>query len=133
MSIHSTRSTRRATRSDRVIDHMVIAMAGELVGEGLAPDRAADAAMRAIRAVCRDFGGEEFYMPKMTAVPRTETAAKLFEAWRAGATFAELSERYGFSARWVRQLVGEERADRQAEAAGIHAHPTISNTDGEHP
>ncbi len=133
MSIHSTRQPRTKQRGDQVIDHMVIAVAAELVGEGLDRDRATNAAVRAVKAVCHDFGGECIYLPKQNLVPRTETAAKLFEAWRAGATFSDLADRYGFSSRWVRILVGEERAYRQAAAASIHAHPTISTTDGEHP
>lgn len=117
MTIHRINQSRRGQKADQVIDHLVISMAGELVAEGLDRARAADAALRAVKAVCRDFGGEELYFPKATTVPRTETAAKLFEAWRAGATFGELADRYGFSSRWVRILVGEAREARAAAGA----------------
>lgn len=102
-------------RTDRILDLLVFAVAGELARTGMDRDQAATHARQAVVAVCQMVGGDYVYIPRATRIPRTETAARVLQEWRAGKRTDEIAVELGKSDRWVRILLDEARkTDRQA-------------------
>lgn len=106
-----SKSTTGERKTDKLIDAMVMGVAGELARNGIDKDRADRIARKAITTLCQQIGGIEVYIPTTPKkVPRTERAAEILAGWRAGLSFDELAERYEISERWVRVLFYEARA-----------------------
>jgi Mor family transcriptional regulator len=96
-------------RTDRILDLLVFAVAGELARTGLDRDQAATHARQAVVAVCQMVGGDYIYIPRETRIPRTETAARVLQEWRAGKRTDEIAVEMGLTDRWVRKLLTEAR------------------------
>lgn len=63
--------------------------------------------------LCREYGGEVLYIPKLDRLNATQQREEIRAAWN-GRNTAELARKYGRSTRWIQRMVeGVSLADRE--------------------
>ena len=72
--------------------------------------------------LAKEFGGDKIYIPKTRRVS-VKLVHKKIQSEFTGANIGELVEKYGYTETWIREIVGQPKADTPKDAISLNYLP----------
>lgn len=101
------------------LSHLASLIAEAAVEQGCPPDVAEAVSTGAIERFRKDWGGAQFYVPKLLNAEVALMHAAIYTAWNGGEQPAQLARRFGKSLQHVYDIIREQRRTAKTQMKGL--------------
>jgi Mor family transcriptional regulator len=101
------------------LSHLASLIAEAAEEQGCQPEVAEAVSRGAIERFRKDWGGAQFYVPKMLNAEVALMHASIFSAWNSGEEPAQLARRFGKSLQHIYDIIREQRRTAKSQMKGL--------------